>query len=151
MTRQHAQAVRRIVVGVDGSEQSLSALRWAAVLAAATGADIDAVTAWEYPRSYGEPVYTDDWRPDLDAEQVLEDALLEAFGEQRPTSLKTKVLEDPARVLLLEESAGADMVVVGSRGHGGFTGLLLGSVSAACTEQARCAVLVVHADPGARP
>lgn len=151
MTAQQAHPVRRIVVGVDGSEQSLSALRWAGLLAAATGADIEAVIAWEYPTTYGEPVYTDDWRPDLDAGQVLEDALQEAFGEHRPTRLKTQVLEGPARVVLLEESAQADLIVIGSRGHGGFTGMLLGSVSAACAEHARCAVLVVHADPGARP
>ena len=150
MTSRQTPAVRRIVVGVDGSEQSLSALRWAALIADATGASIEAVTAWEYPSTYGEPVYTDDWRPDLDSAQVLEDALTEAFGAHRPAALKTQILEGPARVVLLDESVGADMIVVGSRGHGGFAGMLLGSVSAACAEHARCAVLVVHADPRAQ-
>ena len=147
MAEEQTRAVRRIVVAVDGSPQSRAALEWAAVIGSAIGATIDAVIAWEFPSTYGEPAYLDDWRPDLDATRVLEDTVTEVFGADRPEGLNTAVLEGPAREVLLEVSASADMLVVGSQGRGGFTGLLLGSVSAACAEHARCAVLVAHDRP----
>lgn len=145
--REREKAVRRIVVGVDGSPQSRAALEWAAVIASATGATVDAVITWELPSTYGDAEYTDDWRPDLDATRVLEDTLIDVFGEGRPTWLNSTVLEGQARSVLLDVSTSADMLVVGSRGRGGFAGLLLGSVSAACAEHAKCAVLVAHEPP----
>jgi nucleotide-binding universal stress UspA family protein len=66
------------------------------------------------------------------------------FGGRRPPGLRTDVREGNAARVLLEASEGARMLVVGSRGHGGFAGLLLGSVSAACAEHASCPVLVLH-------
>lgn len=135
---------KRIVVGVDGSAPSKDALRWAARIATATGGVIEAIIAWEFPQTYGWPVGMDDWRPDVDAAEVLRQTLDEVFGKERPTGLRTVVAEGHARQVLLSASDGAEMLVVGSRGHGGFAGLLLGSVSAACAEHARCPVLVVH-------
>lgn len=136
----------RIVVGVDGSPSSKTALRWAARLAAATGATIQAVIAWELPQTYGWPVGLDGWRPDVDAAKVVQDAVDEVFGPQRPTGLETVVIEGHPSEVLLGAGKRALMLVVGSRGHGGFAGLLLGSVSAACAEHAHCPVLVVHDD-----
>jgi nucleotide-binding universal stress UspA family protein len=138
--------IGRIVVGVDGSESSKNALRWAAKLAQATGDTIEAVTAWHYPQAYGWPTVMEDWRPDVDADKVLQETLDEVFGPQRPPGLSAVVTEGNARDVLLAAGRGAEMLVVGSRGHGGFTGLLLGSVSAACAEHARCPVVVVHED-----
>ena len=136
----------RIVVGIDGSEPSKSALRWAARIAGATGHSIEAVTAWHYPQSYGWPVVMEDWRPDVDAEKVLQETLDEVFGPHRPPGLQAVVVEGAARDVLLTAGRGAEMLVVGSRGHGGFTGLLIGSVSAACAEHATCPVVVVHGE-----
>ena len=136
----------RIVVGVDGSPSSKAALRWAARLAAATGASIQATIAWEYPETYGWPVGWNEWHPEVDAAKVIQDTVDAVFGPERPTSLETVVSEGHARDVLLAASEGALMLVVGSRGHGGFAGMLLGSVSAACAEHARCPVLVVHGD-----
>jgi len=138
----------RIVVGVDGSAQSRTALRWAARLAVDTGAWVEAVTAWHFPISTGwagagVPMNFD---PEQDMHKVLIETVDAAFGSERPAGLQLSVVEGhPARVLL-ERSADALMLVVGSRGHGGFAGLLLGSVSAHVAEHAGCPVLVVHGD-----
>jgi nucleotide-binding universal stress UspA family protein len=147
MSEQEGQLSRRLVVGLDGSEPSKAALRWAARIAPVVDATIDAVIAWDYPQALGVPGYVDDWRPDLDAEKVLQDSLDAAFAGDRPQGLRALVRQGPARQVLLQASSGAEMLVVGSRGHGGFAGLLLGSVSAACAEHAHCPVLVVHAEP----
>lgn len=133
----------RIVVGVDGSESSKQALRWAARLAAADGSRIEAITAWDYPQAYNSPV-DPNWRPDLDAQTILDDTLREVFGDDRPTGLAPIVRHGPPRTVLIEASQGAEILVIGSRGHGGFAGLLLGSVSSACSEHAHCPVLVLH-------
>jgi nucleotide-binding universal stress UspA family protein len=138
----------RIVVGVDGSAQSRSALRWASWLAADTGARIEAVTAWQFPVSagWGSAAVPMNFNPAQDMHKVLTETVDDAFGADRPVGMQLSVYEGhPARVLL-ERSAGALMLVVGSRGHGGFAGLLLGSVSAHVAEHAGCPVLVVHGD-----
>lgn len=140
MVEQHAGPV---VVGVDGSESSKEALRWAARMSAVEGVPIRAVTAWEYPQAFNSPVDVN-WRPDVDAETVLHETLDELFGDDRPAGLVAEVLHGPARTVLLEASKDASLVVVGSRGHGGFAGMLLGSVSSACAEHGHCPVLVVH-------
>jgi len=137
---------RRIVVGVDGSEHSEQALRWGAYLAATLSARLDAVTAWEYPPSFGWAAIAPDWDPAADMAKVLSDAVLAAFGTDPPPGLQMLVREGGAAEVLLAESAGAAMLVTGSRGHGGFAGLLLGSVSAIVAEHASCPVLIVHGD-----
>jgi nucleotide-binding universal stress UspA family protein len=136
--------VGRIVVGVDGSEPSRAALRWAARLAPGIGATIEAVIAWEFPTNFGWAVETGDWRPDRDAETILNETLDAVFGSERPDGLVGSVREGRTASVLLEAARGAEMLIIGSRGHGGFTGLLLGSVSAECAEHASCPVLVVH-------
>jgi len=134
----------RIVVGVDGSPSSIAALRWARRIGQAVGADLEAVTTWEFPASYGVGAVPLDWRPDVDAAQQLADALTAAFGSPEPAGITRQIREGHAAPVLVEASAGAEMLVVGSRGHGGFVGLLLGSVSAYCAEHASCPVVVVH-------
>ena len=131
----------RLVVGVDGSEPSEAALRWAARFLASNGGRIDAVIAWHLPPwAVGDPA----WHPDQDAEKVLTETVDAVFGTEWPPGTRLIVREgNPAKVLL-EESKGAELLVVGSRGHGGFAGLLLGSVSAKCAEHGTCPVLVVH-------
>jgi nucleotide-binding universal stress UspA family protein len=136
----------RIVVGVDGSQHSVEALRWAAAQASAFGARLEAVTAWEYPPTFGWATVPTDWDPVKDMEKVLQDAVRDAFGDESPAGLTLQVREGGAARVLLEASEGAAMLVVGSRGHGGFAGLLLGSVSANVAEHASCAVLIIHGD-----
>jgi nucleotide-binding universal stress UspA family protein len=135
----------RVVVGIDGSDESKLALRWAARLAHDFGTTIHAVTAWEYPATYGWSAGPSDWNPAQDADKLLIETIDEVFGSERPAGLELTVAEGYPAQVLLTAAATALMVVVGSRGHGGFVGLLLGSVSTNLTEHAHCPVLVMHA------
>jgi nucleotide-binding universal stress UspA family protein len=134
----------RIVVGVDGSEQSEQALRWATRMSLATGAQIDAVIAWHVPVGYGGTYLPESWSPKDDARATLTRAIDAVFAGGRPAGLRLLVRQGPAAKALLDASAGAEMLIVGSRGRGGFVGLLLGSVSAACAQHADCPVLIVR-------
>jgi nucleotide-binding universal stress UspA family protein len=136
----------RIVVGVDGSAQSKVALRWARHLAELYRAGVDVVMAWEYPTNLGWSILPSAWNPQDDAHQALLDIVEDVWGSNQPAGLRLVVKEGNAARRLLDESKGATMLVVGSRGHGGFAGLLLGSVSASCAAHATCPVLVVHGD-----
>jgi nucleotide-binding universal stress UspA family protein len=138
--------MQRIVVGVDGSPPSLEALRWAVAEAAVHGAELVAVAAWEFPfvpSGPGAGFYVGPTADDLtaDAERQLDEALrqVDASGVE-----VTRLTEygSPAQVLL-EQARTADLLVVGARGHGGFTGLLLGSVSQQCATHAVSPTVVV--------
>jgi nucleotide-binding universal stress UspA family protein len=144
----HDNTPTRIVVGVDGSTPSKQALRWAARIAAASHARIDAVAAWQFPPSFGWSVVPNDWSPHADTERNLTETVDEVFGADRPANMRLTAREGNSTAILLDESDGALMLIVGSRGHGGFAGLLLGSVSAAVAEHANCPVLVVHGEQG---
>jgi nucleotide-binding universal stress UspA family protein len=151
MPAQDSSARPRIVAGVDGSESSLSALRWAMREAGLTGAAVDAVTAWHYPDlaasgGYGmavgaiEPVY--DFREG--AEKIVADAISRTLDPASDVPVRACVAEGHAAQVLLDASAGADALVVGSRGHGGFVEALLGSVSQHCVQHALCPVVVIR-------
>ena len=146
MTAAHEAAAHKVVVGVDGSQPARQALRWGAHLAATFGARLDAVTAWDFPASYGWGAVPSDWDPARDMRQALDQTITAVFGDQPPPGLRREVREGGAAMVLIEASRGATMLVVGSRGHGGFAGLLLGSVSANVAEHAACPVLIIHGD-----
>jgi nucleotide-binding universal stress UspA family protein len=130
-------------VGVDGSSSSIDALRQGARVAAALGAPLTAVMAWDYPALVEYSLIVD-WSPEGDATTILTEAIEEAFDGAPPRDLETSVVPGPAARALIERSKDAGMLVVGSRGHGGFVGMLLGSVSAACAQHAHCPVLIVR-------
>jgi len=137
------QAQERIVVGVDGSSASIDALRWAIRQASLTGGAVEAVIAWQYPMAYGGyPIATDvDWPSN--AGEVLDTALGQAqVSEAAPVT--RKVVEGHPAQVLVDAAADADLLVVGSRGHGGFAGMLLGSVSEHVAAHALCPVLVIR-------
>lgn len=134
-----------IVVGVDGSEHSKVALAWAARQAALTSSTLVVVTAWHLPVNYGWGVpLPDDLDFEADAKAMLESVIKEVLGSDPGIALNTHVTEGhPARVLT-EESKGASLIVVASRGHGEFAGMLLGSVSEYLTAHSHCPVVVVR-------
>ncbi|AMM20175.1 hypothetical protein AX769_08345 [Frondihabitans sp. PAMC 28766] len=107
-------------------------------------------TSWMIPAGYPGANYGS-WSPRDDAENLATTARTYLFPGQVPGWFSTVTAEGmPARVLL-EQSTGADMLIVGSRGHGGFAGLLLGSVSTAVAEHASCPVLIMRTAPTSSP
>jgi|SRR5699024_8035429 len=140
---------KRVVVGVDGSPDSVRALKWGADYARAQGAELLAVSVFEVPVVFGGP-YALSGIPEPDkleeeARTALSEAVREALGEGAEVTERVEQ-GHPARVLV-NASRAAQLVVVGSRGRGGFVGLMLGSVSQYCVTHARCPVLVMpHED-----
>ncbi|MEO7129961.1 MAG: universal stress protein [Dermatophilaceae bacterium] len=141
----------RVVVGVDGSDQSKFALQWARYLAETMGSTLLAVSAWQPLTAYGASGIG--WvvpPPDIDIEAAARasvDATLdEVFGDSKPAGMEVAVVAGNPAAVLLEMSQNARMLVVGSRGYGGFKGLLLGSVSSACAHHATCPVFIAHGD-----
>ncbi|MDQ6783312.1 MAG: universal stress protein [Actinomycetota bacterium] len=143
------------MVGVDGSDASKDALRWAARQAEMTGASLQAVITWHLPiAAYGMavPQLTGyDFAPA--AEQTLEETIREVLGDHPGVKVSTVVLEGAPPPTLLKTAMGADLLVVGSRGHGEFAGMLLGSVAQHCVGHAPCPVVVVRhsARPAGEP
>jgi nucleotide-binding universal stress UspA family protein len=140
----------RIVVGVDGSSSSKAALAWAVEQARLVGASVEAVIAWHYPVMVGgmplAPVVVTG-SPDYGelAAQLLSDVIGTTVDPDGPVKISSVVREGNPAQVLLEAATGADLLVVGNRGHGGFTEALLGSVGQACVHHAGCPVVVIRA------
>ena len=135
-----------VVVGVDGSEQSLAALAWAITEARLRQGRIRVITAWYYPplaSEVGDGVIDESFKQA--AEQVQARALAAVADAGVPAT--GQVVENSPATALLHAAGDADLLVVGSRGHGAFTGLRLGSVSSQVAHHAPCPVLIVR--PGA--
>jgi nucleotide-binding universal stress UspA family protein len=140
--------MKRIVVGVDGSEDARAALRWAVDEARIHGAAVEVVHAWmPYPSSNPYSLAMVDPAPFEAAARAVLDAVVD--------DVDTSGLSEPVRrtlhcggasAAILDAAEGADLVVVGSRGLGGFRGLLLGSVGQQVVPHSPCPVVVVHAE-----
>ena len=140
----------RIIVGVDGSEASMAALRVAGALAEPLSARVEAWACWDVPAGYGVylAVGIEGFR--YAADQVLQQTLTDAFGEL-PGFVHPRLVRGKPGPVLIDASRNASLVIVGRRGHGSF---VPGSVSSACVSHAHCPVLVVHAPEkatGTRP
>ena len=135
---------QKIVVAVDGSPASAEALRWAVRHVRVSGGEVDAVTAWHLPDIYGLGAVIDgvDWAEN--AGQLQENALAEALDPAEVGMVQRHVVEGRATQVLLDAAGDADLLVVGCRGHGGFTGMLLGSVSQHVVAHAACPVVVIR-------
>lgn len=139
----------KVVVGIDGSEGSRRALAWAAEEAHDHGAGLTVLASWSPPVALAGPgyaAYPEYGAVDLSgvATAELAAAVEAVLGEGPELPLERVVVEGHAAHLLVEASAGADLLVVGCRGHGGFAGMLLGSVSQHVAAHARCPVVVVR-------
>ena len=142
-----------VVVGVDGSAGARSGLRWAAAEARLRKTRLRVIHAWRfsYPGAAGYG-YLGETLPDgglsklhRASEDMVEQAIANLATEAEGIAIEREVVEGTAADVLLGAVTENDLLVVGSRGHGGFVGLLLGSVSQQCAHHARCPVVIVHA------
>ncbi len=151
-----------VAVGVDGSDGARAALRWAADEARLRRTRLRVVHAWTfvYPGAggvgfgFGYPYVTDSAETRSGAglherhqaaDELLARAIADATGDAEDVEIERRVVEGAAAEVLVHAVAPQDLLVVGSRGHGGFAGLLLGSVSQQCAHHAPCPVVIVHA------
>jgi nucleotide-binding universal stress UspA family protein len=142
--------IKRIIVGVDGSDHSQAALTWAYEEAAHHGASLNVIAAWRAPVLPQSPPYGSlppegyDTQPGNDALALLERLVADLEVRTPAVDMQTSIEEgNPAKVLI-ERSKGADLMVVGSRGRDGFAGMLLGSVSQHLVAHANCPVVIVR-------
>ena len=156
----------RIVVGVDGSQGSLNALRWALGEARARKIPVHVVFAWEYHPPWVDPglgsmlpmayqpeggVPADEFADAAASVEKLLDAAISKVTESDPdrasgqVPLTREMLQGHAAQVLLKSVSETDTLVVGSHGHGGFIGAVLGSVSQHVVSHSRCPVVVVPA------
>jgi nucleotide-binding universal stress UspA family protein len=137
-----------VVVGVDGSPESVAALNWAGAYAAATGATVRAIRAWHFPNVIGFP--PEEKAPAAVTEQIKEQQqqeLNEAVAKARldpSAQVETGIVYGHPAEALIDESSRASLLVVGHRGHGGFQAMLTGSISIHCVNHANCPVVVVR-------
>jgi nucleotide-binding universal stress UspA family protein len=142
----------RIVVGVDGSPSSRAALRWAVRYAGLSGGTVHAVMAWYVPSTLGSYPWAS-----LDEADDLHENSLKALQEVVRAEVEAddshltsaEVLNGHPAEVLLRAAADADLLVLGSRGHGRFADALLGSVAQHCVHHAHCPVLIMR-HPSAR-
>jgi nucleotide-binding universal stress UspA family protein len=136
---------RPIIVGVDGSDFSKTALAWAVEQARLSDTRIQAVITWAFPANLSFAPALPDMDFQGDAKKVLAETVAEVCGEHPAVEIDQHVSEGHAALVLTDLSAEASLVVVGTRGHGSFVGMLLGSVSYHVVAHAHCPVLVAHA------
>ena len=132
----------KTIIGVDGSDNSRVALNWA-IAHSEPGDELVAVGAWTYPAAAADAAL---YAPGLDLEADLEkriSVLVDAVAAQTGRSISIHVGNGHAGRILTDLAQTADLLVVGNRGHGGFAGLLLGSVSTYCVHHAQCPTVVV--------
>lgn len=143
-------SMERIVVGVDGSEAARDALRWAVAEARLRGARLQVVHAWQFPYVGPTPfggMVINEGDLETSAQAELDHAVegVDLTGMAEPAELVV-VNRTPATALV-EAAQGADLLVVGTRGRGGFAGLLLGSVSQQVAHHAPCPVVIIPHRP----
>lgn len=141
----------RIVVGVDGSEPSSAALDWALAEARLRGAELEVVCAFRLPAGWlgmgeamGASLPVD--ITERDVERYAEETMERMLGERDTTGVEVTRSSAPghAAPALIDAAEGADLLVVGTRGHGDVGSLLLGSVGMHCVHHASCPVVVVR-------
>ncbi|NBX12529.1 MAG: universal stress protein [Acidimicrobiia bacterium] len=144
------QAARRIVVGTDGSEHSLSAIRWALQEASLRNVPVDVIHSWHFTPMVdpmGIAIIPPTSEMQAAAKFVLDGVMKKVERDRGGVQVNEIVAQGSPATMLMQAAKDAEMVVVGRRGHGGFVGLLLGSVATQVVHHAPCPVVVVSAKP----
>jgi nucleotide-binding universal stress UspA family protein len=139
------EVTRKIVVGVDGSPASMQALRYAIAEARYRGTSVEIVHGWHVPY-YGDFTGVMPYPGEelaSAAERIVQDALASVETEAHDVVVTGRTVESPPAYALTEAGKDAELIVVGRRGHGGFLGLLLGSVAQQVANHATCPVVLV--------
>lgn len=147
----NVETLRPIVVGIDGSDSAKAALEWAVCQANLTHEPLAIITTWQHPKSY-------DWTQLLPqetdfapiAQRLLDDSVNAVLANNPDLHVTALAVQGHPAVTLLDHSRGASLVVVGSRGHGEFVGMLLGSVSAFLAAHAHCPVAIIRGGEATR-
>jgi nucleotide-binding universal stress UspA family protein len=148
VTRTDTAQFGKIVAGVDGSGSSIRALQWAARQANLSGSSLEVITTWEWPMNYGWAVpIPPEFDPRSTAQTLLDEAVADVRQAYPGLDVRTTIVEGHPAPVLIDASRTADLLVVGSRGHGEFAGMLLGSVSEHCVTNAHCPVVVMRGRP----
>ena len=137
----NATATPKIVVGIDGSASSIDALRWAVRQAQLTGSVVKALMVWQYPGGVV-PAGVEDF--EAESRRALDGAIEGAFSGAPPVEVTRVVEEGEPAITLVGRSTRAALLVIGSRGHGAFVGMLIGSVGQYCVTHAHCPVVVLR-------
>jgi nucleotide-binding universal stress UspA family protein len=143
--------IKKILVGVDGSEKSHAALKWASELALKIGASLEVMTTWQTPFPTAELVaigFNLDMseindRPQAIAELRIDKVVQAVFGKVNPEGVTKIVTEGYPALMLVEKSKDVDLLVLGNRGYSPAVETLLGSVSQHCLSHAKCPVVIV--------
>src|SRR4051812_42501993 len=140
----------RVVVGIDGSDESIAALCWAIGYAGRTAGTVRAVMVWQQPAVHGYPSYARSmpviadapYGPDIEqwTRETLAALVNDVVGGSQTPPIQQLTVEGSPASVLVEQSKSADLLAVGARGHSVFTELLLGSVSTHCLHHAGCPV-----------
>ncbi len=140
------------LVAFDGSPSAVAALTWAAQKAPLLNMEIEVVNVWEYAETsldvagvgFGSGGYVGESDPQIWSQQILKDGVSLVFGASADGIKRTSVEGGTVRTLV-ELSKGAELLIMGSRGHGRLADLILGSVSESCSAKSKCPVVIVHA------
>jgi nucleotide-binding universal stress UspA family protein len=134
----------RIVVGIDGSPESARALDWAITQAQQSGAILDIVTAWMFPMAIGYAFTTTVDEVRQKALHLVDEAISHVTEVAPDVVVRGETTEQPPGPALVKASKGADLLIVGSQGMGGFEELLVGSVGHYCMRRASCSVVIAR-------
>ncbi|MGW8590270.1 universal stress protein [Dietzia sp. NPDC055340] len=135
-----------VIVGIDGAEDSVRALQWAVVHARSVGAPLHVMAVYEVPAMlspYGMAAWENPANLEQNARAMLDATVKSALGEDEGAAVVQRVVQGHPGKVLVEQSDGAGLLVIGSRGRGAFTGMLLGSVSQYVVARAKCPVVVM--------
>lgn len=133
-----------VAVGVDGSQESHNALRWAAEYVNSLGGIVHAVTVWHQPVQFGYRLATPDSELEAHARKLLDEATESVKDDFPKVDLRSRLIRGHVVDELVGLSSQTSLMVLGNKGHGAFTGMMVGSVALKVVHHARCPVLVVR-------